>query len=132
MSNPLDAIQARADAATEGPWGLGQGFNADGITPALDKADKTEFMALSLNSNSASLFLVQSSAVIPAVTGDGPKAKANAVFIAHAREDAPKLVAALRAVEALCADPEHHETQGPHNGYVSVDNLHAAIREALR
>lgn len=45
--------------------------------------------------------------------------------------DVPKLVTALRNVEALCADPEHLETHGPHDGYVSVKNLRRAIRRSL-
>lgn len=36
--------------------------------------------------------------LVPALTGDGPTSVANAEFIAHARHDVPKLVAALTAV----------------------------------
>lgn len=37
---------------------------------------------------------------------------------------APYMLAPIRA---LMEDPEHYDTQGPSAGYVSVDNLRAAI-----
>jgi len=97
----LDDIRQRAEAATEGPWDYGTGYSADGERQVTTKADKAEFLALSLNDTSGPLWLVDNTEVIPAVTGDGPKAKANAEFIAHARTDIPRLLGALDAVLAL-------------------------------
>jgi len=95
-ADQLAAIQARADAASEGPWDAARGANADGTTYATTYAEKTEFLALSLNNNRYPLWLVASDSVIPAATGDGPRAKANAEFIAHARTDVPALLALVR------------------------------------
>ena len=33
----------------------------------------------------------------------------------------------MAPILALMADPEHYDSQGPSNGYVSVDNLRAAM-----
>lgn len=65
----LDAAQARADAATKGPW---------------EYAAETEE-------------IVSPDGGIVEMTWPG-RNRANATFIAHARTDAPALVAALRAV----------------------------------
>jgi len=77
--NQLDAIQARADAATEGPW--------------------TESY-----SGSRTIEGADDQIVIDAFNdgiGAGVIEPADAEFITHAREDVPKMVAALRAVEGL-------------------------------
>lgn len=79
--NPLDAIQARADAATEGPWEAHQGFGCWAVQD--DSCDEI--------------------AIVPDRPGidDDPRAEANAAFIINARSDLPALIAALRAVEAV-------------------------------
>lgn len=78
--SPLDAIQARAEAATEGPWEAHcadtwwiQDGGCDEIAIILDR---------------------------PGIDED-PQAEANAAFFINARQDVPALVAALRAVEAV-------------------------------
>lgn len=77
----LDEIQARADAATAGPW----------IVPPYSSPLRDEVTAPSDSGLSVAVCEVRSPAP-------------NAVFIAQAREDLPKLVAALRAVEAVLVD----------------------------
>lgn len=74
----LDEIEARADAATKGPW-RADGYEVETVTPAdVDRFDHMEEMVTSCDLR-----------------------KADAEFIAHARTDVPKLIAALRAVEAV-------------------------------
>ena len=99
-TDQLAAIEARAEAASPGPWDAARGANADGTTYATTYAEKTEFLAVSLNNNRSPLWLVASDEVIPAATGDGPRARANAEFIAHARMDVPALLALVREQQA--------------------------------
>lgn len=90
---PLDlaAIQARANAATEGPWFL----DADGVGMAFagNRADGRQYGLWDIVHVSADKL------------GDlkpecADQERANADFIAHARADVPALIAALRQVEA--------------------------------
>lgn len=67
----LDEMQERCDAATEGPWQLGYGV-------IRDSSDSFPAIAVIPLSNQA----------------DGP----DAVFLASARTDMPRLIAALKAV----------------------------------
>jgi len=92
----LAAIEARANAASPGPWDYGTGYSADGSEQLTDAADKAGFLALSLNGDDAPLWIIDNGAVIPAATGDGPNARANAALIAHARTDVPALLAHIR------------------------------------
>jgi hypothetical protein len=96
----LDAIQARAEAASEGPWDFGTGYSADGARELTEKVEKSAFLTLSLNDGGRPLSVIDNGTIIPAVTGDGPNAKANAEFIAHARTDIPALVALVRVQAA--------------------------------
>lgn len=77
----LDEIQARANAATEGPWAVevdAEGF--DGASVLIDDSGwGTAYICQGLHQGES-------------------EGVADAEFIAHAREDVPKLVAALRAV----------------------------------
>lgn len=97
----LKAIRARCDSATAGPWGLShQGFTIVAKAPAT-------FVSLTGTNNRTRT----------------PKAKNNAAFIAHSREDLPKLLDALEAgINALESyavgwsggvgnHAEHHERQ---------------------
>ena len=97
----LEAIKSRANRASEGPWGAARGATSDNTEFVSTYEQKAGFLALSLNDEESHLWLVDNGTVIPAATGDGPKAEANAEFIAHSRTDVPKLVAALEAVEAF-------------------------------
>jgi hypothetical protein len=87
----LDAIQARCDAATPGPWVVNTKEWTDGGAPLTERTiglpglDATA--RICDNSNRA---------------GDVRTiyAKANAAFIAHARTDVPVLLAEVRSVRA--------------------------------
>lgn len=105
----LEQIQAREQEATSGPWHAGRGATADGAEFIETYGQKAEFLALSLNSGRSQLWLVDNGSVIPAVSGDGPKAEANAAFIANARDDIPYLLAKLAAIRALA---DAHGRQG--------------------
>lgn len=94
----LEAITARTDAASKGPWGAGQGVATDETELVTTREQKAAFLALSLNDDESPLWLVDNTEVIPAATGDGPNAKANAEFIAHSRVDLPRVADALLAV----------------------------------
>lgn len=131
-------IQARADAATEGPWGAAKGATPDGKYLTTTKAEKEEFLRLSLNDDDAELWLVDNAEVIPAVTGDGPRAQANAEFIAHAREDIPKLLAELTRMEqalereGLAAAIAGRLSWASMHWDLGNIDAHAAIADAIR
>ena len=109
MTDYLDEIQARADAATDGPWTVY--VNEHG--PWVGKDGGAEI-------------------------GDDPEQdRADAEFSAHARTDVPRLVAALRAVEALpqrpwderrADDPESRSARAYNSALADV---RTAIRDAL-
>ena len=79
--NRLDEIEARANAATEGPWEAGERcvFTLDGAPVVSDDVVHYE----------------------RGMAGEGVCHGEDAEFIAHARADVPALVAALRAVLAI-------------------------------
>lgn len=81
MTLDLDAIQARADAATEGPWKLW------GMSVLADHAG---------TSNVDDAIPVANTMSYPAL----PPRTGNAQFIAHAREDIPSLVSLVRELQA--------------------------------
>lgn len=97
----LEDIKARAEAISGGPWMPARAATPDGQYLTKSTTEKAEFLYLSLNDDESDLWLVDDGEVIPAVTGDGPNAKANADFIAHARTDIPKLLAAIEAALEL-------------------------------
>ena len=90
----LDEIEARANAATEGPW----------ATVAEDGA----ILSLVLTDENDGLFYGDSGYDAPITTETGDDAE----FIAHARTDVPALVAALRAVLDLHVATEGHLCDG--------------------
>lgn len=120
----LDEIQQRADAATEGPWVTWTGLDPDGtrregISPERDiEVDICE-------------------------TPRTPDGREDAEFIAHARQDVPALVGALRAVldEIKRAEDLVRQSTPPktaealiRNGdapKVSTGSLRRAITDAL-
>jgi len=89
----LKEIQERLDKATPGPWERAVAPRAD---DALSKAEWQE--RLLLNSDEP-LHVVTAKGdaryayLVPAITGDGPQSRADADFIAHAREDITLLLA---------------------------------------
>lgn len=120
----LDEIQARADAATEGPWACEP---MDGII-----YPSTPWSVFSHEANDAGDY--------PSVTDDNGELallKADAVFIAHSREDVPKLVAALKsALEVLNDFPPPPKSADPTGEVLRwmealADDAKHAIRQAL-
>lgn len=96
----LEAIKARAAAATKGPWRADPG----GCAPYVDApSDDIATNVYEMD---------------------------DARFIAHAREDVPRLVAALEAVEALCKDKDGGWLESHFDGN-TVGDIRAAIRTAL-
>lgn len=92
---PLEEIAARANAATQGPWTCEP---LDGLA-----SPSTPWSVFCHEADDAGEY--------PSVTDDDGNlvlTKANAVFVAHAREDVPKLVGALLEVAALHASSPGH------------------------
>lgn len=83
ISDRLDEIEARSDAANDGPW-YAESRNVD------DPYSLTTVYNVFHNGDTADRDLV------------AEVAYDNAEFIAHARTDVPVLVAALRAVLDVC------------------------------
>lgn len=86
----LDEMQQRADAATEGPWEIDREFD-------YDDAEWNPIIGVGPVAGDFHKHLSDD------LYDDG---SANAEFIAHARQDIPALVAALRTVLEVCADAE--------------------------
>jgi len=103
IAEPLDlaAIRARVEAATGGTWSFA-------IAPAEGSDEtKAEYMAGALTNSGPlyALFVEESVGqvggyIVPAITGDGPNARNNAAFIAHARTDIPALLAEVERLRA--------------------------------
>lgn len=87
----LDAVEARARAATEGPWFQGRAEKIHESTCEVYTRREPE------DEGSVDAF--------PRAYHD-----ADAEFIAHARQDVPALVAALRAVLDLTGGPDDVST----------------------
>lgn len=125
----LAPIRERADKATKGPWTDGRGSTSDGTEFVTTYEQKAAFLALCLNDDEAPLWLVDNTEVIPAATGGGPNAQANAEFIAAARTDIPRLLAALDGVLAvhkvdengLCPTCTEQEGEGDDKYWVACD-----------
>ena len=112
----LDAIEARANAATEGPWNH---WPEAGWIELFQQGPDGPYDVVEVLANGIRPNLGWGS---DGIYGDGPERDAD--FIAHARQDVPALVAALRAVLALhvpkrktvdtgkthdyCTSPDHY------------------------
>lgn len=83
LTEQLDAIKARAEAATEGPWTRWQ------VGTSLDQMSLTTMVV----SDTARLNICD--------TSDDSTGRADAEFIAHSREDIPRLVTAVETVLEL-------------------------------
>ena len=81
--NHLNIIEQRANAATEGPWEMYRPHHASGFHSITGGTGGTDNLADDVS-------------------------EANAEFIAHARDDVPKLVAALKAVLAMHSEEHQH------------------------
>lgn len=127
MTDYLDEIQARADAATPGPWR----WRNSNLDPLLVGARTLVVMAFRrMGFNGAQpVFRDHERDVLVDAGRENINAFPDAVFIAHARTDVPRLVAAIRAVEALCDRWE--VPGGPLFGPAFAAEARAAIRDAL-
>ena len=115
----LNEIQARLSAATPGPWEHGHHW------------DSSEWIKGGIGGRK---FRPASD-----TTYEWLPTSADAEFIANAPADVAFLLAELRKareslerVEGLTLDPEHYDSRGPSNGYVSVDDIRAAVAAANR
>lgn len=54
----------------------------------------------------------------------------NPTTVAYLLAELRKAHEALARVETLTLDPEHYDSRGPSNGYVSVDDIRAAVAAA--
>jgi len=110
----LDAIEARAAAATPGPWDdLRVGWSGDPGVP---------------RSYEAQLCNRDGTAVVILTHDGSTEAHANAAFVAHSRSDVPSLVAHVRRLEALL--DRIGDALGQHPGE-SWDDLPAMVREVV-
>ena len=104
----LDEIQARADKATEGPWEADHSEeNNSAVKPVgADWIDGVAFAGL----------------------------EADAEFIAHARTDVPRLVAAIQAVLDTCAEIRANNTGTDFRagGITAASIIESAIENALK
>lgn len=100
----LDAIQARADAATKGEW---RANRANGI----HERDGT-CIALTFSPY-------------------GDQKTLDAAFIAHSREDVPALVAALREARAVAWDARKLIADGPYMAPEVYEPARAAVLQML-
>jgi len=113
----LAAIEARSNAATEGPWAVDELGNVEDV-PELD---------------------LHRFDIMPQTIARTELRKEDGEFIAHARTDVPALLALVREqqakldrVEQACADAERYINGGPLAGvggavWVSTSNIRAAI-----
>src|SRR5687768_14913613 len=102
----LQAIEARAKAATEGPWEAVQSFGADAVgqvvTPPAESSPQ-EQRGYS-ESTGAPIFVCADDNG----TYFCDMKPADALFIAHARADVPALAAEVRRLRALLKAAEWH------------------------
>ena len=113
--NRLDEIEARANAATEGPWEVGDRYHCvaadtcdcrQDYGPLIDTYQHPEWGTMHVHRTDEPWW---HDGVLYRPAGGSPgevcrdTASADAEFIAHARTDVPALVAALRAVLELHA-----------------------------
>jgi len=140
----LDEIEARADVATEELCGTeGQPMNWPGRSGGCRSCDARIAETLDFLDSLSRPFIVCpecGNKRCPKATWHGNECSRSnhagqdaydpvAEFIAHAREDVPRLVSALRAVESVLSDAE--KQTGPFEGITSTVVIRAAIREAL-
>lgn len=105
MTLDLDAIQARADAATRGPWKYREKFYTEEAERGCEVGEDNYAVP---------------QMVARTNRGRGDSGRADAEFIAHAREDVPALVAALRRV--LDNHPRGSTWYIPGEGLVTTDD----------
>lgn len=110
----LDDIQARADAASEGPWHEYYVPNIGGRPEDYQYGD----------------WIIDSEKTLIASTRIWTeRGEKDSLFISYAREDVPKLVATLRAVQAIALLTSTSDYNSGWNA--ALDTIDDTIREAL-
>lgn len=113
LTDRLDAIEARANAATEGPWRTGHRYHDANVV--------YEQGAL-VDSIGQAVFVGQLASTPRA------QALADATFTAAARSDVPALVVAIRAVLELCDEAD----KAPFTSTLLYsDEVRGVLRDAL-
>lgn len=117
----LAEIQARANAATDGPWETGWDHQQFYVAPVSARGDEYErIMAMT--------FIIN-----PGNSQDQSEcATEDAVFIAHARTDVPRLVGALQAVLDVCDGLEEAHRANPKQTYeYGLEEAAHQVRNAI-
>ncbi len=99
----LDEIEARANAATEGPWQIDR-VSGDVIGPG-EQSSQLSYGGVLVSTHPCVTIAV--SYELDAAWGAEPE---DMVFIANARTDVPRLVAEVRRLRALVSVPEDAPT----------------------
>lgn len=153
-SEEIAEIEARAAAATPGPWRRTvKGDRREAREWLIGQFDASEGDKIHGAGVAAAGKTIEEECLSTAITGNGPTSEANAIFIASARTDVPRLCAALRERDAEIArlraiverfvklhgetdgfDPRHmHERfRGGAEHTDSLYRLNEDAREALR
>lgn len=120
----LEAIEARANAATEGPWQaeIGEDIEVNAGTARTVWNEKGDVGTPARSWRSSDRILEVSDAEWELPEDDYAVIAANAEFIAHAREDIPALVAEIRALRSRLSPPTReapsvHDLAGSHAAY---------------
>ena len=124
----LDAIEARAAAATPGPWAAEDERHGKGSCSCCGEV----LYAWNIVAPSREVVVSAMDDVTPGVHGD-----ADATFIAHARTDVPALITALREAWAEAEAMLRGEVDGMftsvvHGCCAEVEQLKEALDEAIR
>ena len=119
----LDKIQARADAATDGPWSSHAfGYSGDG-----------EPSSIVVHHGKFNWQAVRDGEFVASMPRWDAQESDDAVFIAHARTDVPALVAAVRAVLDVCENypvpPSDEDVTGA--VLAGMEKLERLIRAAI-
>lgn len=158
MTDYLDQIEARIEAATEGPWVVGNRFHVQvakwckcrkeygtlvwagmkdingTIMPTHIHRQDGELHPDDANDTSVYGGTIPGGPYPVALSGYASKyfdiSRADAEFIAHAREDLPRLLAAVRAVGVLQgAEPSNDQWNMGYND--ALEDVRRALTEAL-
>lgn len=134
----LDEIQARADAASPAPWRIEKDREED-YEQGIPYSEWPQTLVGPANAYQSQR--MKDHGTTHQVDEISELTFPDAEFIAHAREDVPRLVAALRAVEEVCDQWAYkgefgwgawQEGKGPSPEGAALDDASAAVRAAIR
>jgi len=123
-------------ATSDGDWTATIAGDKDGGRALTSRVDKAYWLAEALNDDTRPLSVVVTGSRVPAITGDGPRAADNALFIEAARQHLPRLLNALEAGLDRAGELVEGNRYALHNHRASAASMAAlqidrAIREAL-